>query len=237
MKQLLISDLHLDSEQPQLTQAFFRFLAEHASNADELYILGDFFEVWLGDDNISALSEILVAALSALSAKKYLMHGNRDFLLGDAFCAAAGAELLADPFLLELPTGNALLMHGDSLCTRDEMYMRARAALRSPAFQADFLTKSIEERTVIANQIRGESKALTRETAADIMDVTPEEVVREMEAHQVRLLIHGHTHRPDIHTVALSSGEGQRIVLGDWQTSTQYLEIIDGVHELKTFTF
>jgi UDP-2,3-diacylglucosamine hydrolase len=237
MKQIFISDLHLDADRPDLTDAFIKFLDSHCQDTDELYILGDFFEVWLGDDDIDDCNTLVSAALKSLSATVYLMHGNRDFLIGEAFCEQAGATLLADPTLLQLSIGPALLMHGDSLCTRDEKYMLARQQLRAPAFQADFLARPIGERVEIAKQIRGESQTLKRETAADIMDVTEAEVIREMEAANVAILIHGHTHRPAVHDVALASTSGTRYVLGDWQTSTSYLEVENGVIELKQFVF
>ena len=164
------------------------------------------------------------------------MHGNRDFLIGQDFCRAAGATLLEDPTVITLPQGPALLMHGDSLCTRDTRYMAAREQLRSPAFQADFLAKSLEERDAFARQIRGQSKEHTRETAEDIMDVTPEEVVSVMTAHHVRLLIHGHTHRPAVHTLRVEGEEARRYVLGDWHTSMQYLEVDDSGIRLLEYT-
>lgn len=237
MKQVFISDLHLDADRPDLTGAFFDFLDRHCRDTDELYILGDFFEVWLGDDDRSDFSQSIISALAALSCRKYVMHGNRDFLIGEVFCDAAGAVLLDDPHLLSLDSGPVLLMHGDSLCTMDKEYMAARQLLRSPDFQADFLARSLEERAAIAREIRGKSKAHTRETAADIMDVTPEEVVTVMNEAGVKTLIHGHTHRPDVHDLKLNDGDGKRYVLGDWHTSTRYLEIVDNRIELKEFSF
>jgi UDP-2,3-diacylglucosamine hydrolase len=237
MKQIFISDLHLDMHREDLTQAFFRFLREYCQDADELYILGDFFELWLGDDHETPFNQSVIDAVAALECRVYLMHGNRDFLLGDAFCKVTGAELLPEPSLINLPDGPALLMHGDSLCTRDEAYMLARAQLRSPAFQQDFLSKTLEERAAIARQIRGESKELTRDTADDIMDVTPEEVVNVMSEAGVLTLIHGHTHRPAIHDVELGQKAGHRYVLGDWDKSMQYLEVSGGAPMMKTFEF
>ncbi len=237
MNHIFISDLHLDPERSDLTDAFLRFLQTHCHDIDGLYILGDFFEVWLGDDDQSPFSRQIVNSLAALTCKVTLMHGNRDFLLGQQFCDAAHAELTEDPTIVTLGEQQILLMHGDSLCTRDEAYMAARATLRSPAFQADFLTKSLEERAIFARQIRGESKAHTRESAADIMDVTPGEVVRVMEEAGVQIMIHGHTHRPAEHAVPLSRGPGIRYVLGDWHTSMQYLSVTDQGFALKRYDF
>ena len=165
------------------------------------------------------------------------MHGNRDFLIGEDYCGRANATLLEDPKTIDLEGRPALLMHGDSLCTLDVEYMKARQLLRSPAFQADFLQKPLEERAAIAKQIRGESKAHTRETADDIMDVTPEEVTKAMQEAGVSLFIHGHTHRPAIHDVSLGESSGKRYVLGDWHTSMQYLMADGSDVELKEYQF
>jgi UDP-2,3-diacylglucosamine hydrolase len=233
MKRIFISDLHLDETSPELAQSFFDFLAKYCQDIDELYILGDFFEVWLGDDNVSPFNQSVIEALSRLTCKVYIMHGNRDFLIGQSFCQAANVSLLDDPTIVELASGPALLIHGDSLCTNDVGYIKARSILRSKDFQEDFLSKPIVEREAIAKQIRGESEQLTRETADDIMDVTPEEVVKVMQDNEVRVLIHGHTHRPAVHRVDLGDFTGKRFVLGDWHTSMQYLEADDDKISLK----
>lgn len=237
MKRIFISDLHLDAQREDLSRAFEAFLDAHCGDIDELYILGDFFEVWLGDDNESSFNQRIAIALNALSCKVFLMHGNRDFLLGPDFCHRAGATLLTDPCVIQLGAKPVLLMHGDSLCTGDAEYMKARQLLRSSEFQADFLSKSLSERDAIAKQIRGESKAHTRETAADIMDVTPSEVISAMQEAGVSLFIHGHTHRPAVHDVPLAAETGQRYVLGDWHTSTQYLVADDDEVQLKLHQF
>ena len=237
MKQIFISDLHLDPGQERLTAGFFKFITTICADADELYILGDFFEVWLGDDDVNPFNQSIIDAVAALTADTYIMHGNRDFLIGDTFCEAANVTMLDDPTRLELAAGPVLLMHGDSLCTRDDKYMLARKQLRSAAFKADVLAKSLAERAAIAQNIRGESKELTRETAADIMDVTPEEVVKVMQDAGVNVLIHGHTHRPAVHELNLAGGPARRYVLGDWQTSTQYLEILDGEIKVEQYDF
>ena len=221
MKRLFISDLHLDESRPALASAFSRFLEEKASKAEELYILGDFFDVWLGDDDVRPFNEDVCASLAALPGQVFIMHGNRDFLLGGRFCAAAGATLLPDPFRLDEAT---LLMHGDSLCTRDQAYMQARQRLRSPAFQQEFLAKPLDERAAFAREARGQSAAHTREAPEDIMDVTAEEVTRVMEEAGVRLLIHGHTHRPADHPLTLAGAPARRLVLGDWHQGAYYAE-------------
>ncbi|MBT4161419.1 MAG: UDP-2,3-diacylglucosamine diphosphatase [Gammaproteobacteria bacterium] len=237
MKQLFISDLHLDETRQNLTLEFFRFLSDLGSRADEIYILGDFFEVWLGDDDQSKFNQSIIDALASLEAKIYLMHGNRDFLLGDSFCKAAKVTLLPEYTTINTPAGPALLLHGDSLCTLDTDYMAARRTLRSDAFQVDFLAKPMAERAEIARKLRGESMEHTQETAVDIMDVTPDEVVKAMNNANVNLLIHGHTHRPAIHEVGLGDRTGWRYVLGDWQDSMQYLVIENEQPELKLYRF
>lgn len=216
MSEVFISDLHLSEAEPEITKGFLEFLGKKLEGASSLYILGDFFELWVGDDHESEFNQTIIQALAGVELPIYIMHGNRDFLLGQAFCEAIGAELLPDPTVIELSGEPVLLMHGDSLCTEDVEYMQVRGMLRSEAFQADFLSKPIPERIAFAEGARKQSQAHTRETAADIMDVTPSEVVRVMEEHGVKTLIHGHTHRPAEHQVTLASGAGRRIVLGDW---------------------
>jgi len=223
MIRIFISDLHLDADRENLTRAFIQFLSEQCQTIDELYILGDFFELWLGDDDKSPLNNEVVKALSSLPCDVFIMHGNRDFLIGEVFCNAAGAKLLPDPYTINLGDQPALLMHGDSLCTRDEEYMKARTLLRSDAFQQDFLSKQMQERKIIAEQIRGESQKVSREKAEDIMDVTPEEVTKVMNQARTSILVHGHTHRPAVHELGLQFGPGTRYVLGHWHTSMQFL--------------
>jgi UDP-2,3-diacylglucosamine hydrolase len=237
MERIFISDLHLDTNRKDLTLAFTQFLGERCQTIDELYILGDFFELWLGDDDKSILNNGVIEALSSLSCDVFIMHGNRDFLIGEAFCNAAGAKLLPDPYPIILGDQPTLLMHGDSLCTRDEEYMKARILLRSDAFQQDFLSKQMAERKVIAEQIRGKSQKVSREKAEDIMDVTPEEVIKVMNQAKTPILVHGHTHRPAVHEVGLHFGSGTRYVLGDWHTSMQFLEATDSDLQLVKYVF
>jgi len=236
MRQIFISDLHLDDSHDELRAGFFRFLDEIRGNTDQLYILGDFFEAWLGDDDDTTFNRSIIEALATLPADIFVMHGNRDFLLGDKFCRAAGATLLPDPTTITTAVGPALLLHGDSLCTRDTAYMDARTLLRSSAFQADFLSKSLPERQAFANRLRGESKAHTRETAADIMDVTQSEVELALQTAGVSVMIHGHTHRPAVHEFTLPGGAAVRYVLGDWHSTMQYLAIDESGADLITYT-
>jgi len=230
MTTLLISDLHLHPGAPEITDGFFTYLEQTASKADALYILGDFFEAWVGDDILdlpeaepsgnAGLVQRVANALNSLSSAGtavYLMHGNRDFLMGKRFADACGASLLDDPTKLDNGGEPILLMHGDSLCTRDEAYMAFRAQARDPQWQAQILAMSIPERLALAKQIREQSGDANSNKAEDIMDVTPDEVVNEMKAHEVATLIHGHTHRPAVHHLDLDGQAGTRLVLGDWQ--------------------
>jgi UDP-2,3-diacylglucosamine hydrolase len=216
---LFISDLHLHESRPNITEGFQRFLRDQAQNAEALYILGDFFDAWIGDDDDSPLAVETAADLRQLSDQGvaiYLMHGNRDFLLGENFAKAAEATLLEDPTKIQLGDRSALLMHGDSLCTRDVEYMAFRAQMRSPQWQAQALAQPLAARRQLAIELRNHSKSMTSMKAEDIMDVTPEEAVRVMEEANTDLLIHGHTHRPDRHPLTVNDKPAERIVLGDW---------------------
>ncbi len=234
MTTLFISDLHLQSERPHITRAFYAFLDQHASQADALYILGDFFNAWLGDDDQTALTLEVASQLKNLSARGipvYLMHGNRDFLIGKRFCRQAGAKLLPDPTVIDLYGTPALLMHGDSLCLDDTSYQRYRRIIRSPLIRLlpHLLPLSLRQR--IARSIRNRSGKAKNHKSARIMDVTPDEAARQLQVHNLSLLIHGHTHRPAIHH------QPQRIVLGDWDNLGWYLQWHqDGQHQLVSFS-
>lgn len=224
---LLISDLHLQEERPDITRAFVRFLEDRAVHAKALYILGDFFEVWIGDDGASDFQLGIARALKKLSetgVAVYLMHGNRDFLIGRQFCKAAGITLLADPSLVRLGQTHVLLMHGDSLCTRDESYMRMRRLLRNPVSLFILRHLPLAKRQQLARNLRTKSKEQTRMKAQDIIDVTPSEVVRIMQKYGVQHLVHGHTHRPATHTLEVNGHVATRIVLGDWDSLGWVLE-------------
>jgi len=216
---LLISDLHLEEERPDITRAFLHFLATRACQAEALYILGDFFEVWIGDDAMTPFQQSIADALRALSERGtriYLMHGNRDFMLGKGFCRAAGCTLLGDPSVVELGGERVLLMHGDSLCTRDEGYMRLRRLLRNPLSLFILRNLPLSTRRKLARKLRNESRTQTRMKASDIIDVTPELIPRVLAEHGVRTLSHGHTHRPATHELEVDGRPARRIVLGDW---------------------
>lgn len=231
---LLISDLHLHEQRPDITRAFFRFLQETAVGAEALYILGDFFEVWVGDDAMTGFHHEVASALRQLTAtgcKVYLMHGNRDFLLGREFCRLAGCELLRDPALLTCNGENVLLMHGDSLCTDDRDYQRMKRILRNPLSLFILRHLPLKTRQKLAGGLRAQSRSRTRMKASEITDVNPGAVLQAMRSHSVRTLIHGHTHRPAVHELP----EGQRIVLGDWDSHGWYLQLENGQLALESF--
>jgi len=238
-----ISDLHLSPQRPEITQAFYYFLDNIANDAEQLYILGDFFDAWVGDDDDTPVFKEIELALHRFNkAKKnsnrvYFMHGNRDFMIGQDFAKRTGITLLDAPNIIELNGKKTLLMHGDSLCTLDQEYMAFRQMVRNPAWQKEVLKKSLEERKAIAAEMQATSQSMNSIKAEDIMDVTPEEVVKIMEEHHAPLLIHGHTHRPNRHNITLNNqSQAERIVLGDWHNEGWYLESDRNSTKLKSFT-
>lgn len=238
MTDIFISDLHLSEDQPAISQGFLWFLETQLLDADRLFILGDFFELWIGDDFRTPFHTEIIEALKRVTIPIFLMHGNRDFLLGQNFCEEIGATLLPDPTVMDIGGQPVLLMHGDSLCTDDTQYMQVRGLLRSEAFQADFLSKSPEERLAFAQNARAQSQAHTSEAAAEIMDVNQAEVVKALEEAKVATLIHGHTHRPAVHEHQSSDGGCLRYVLGDWSARTGWrITAADTGLELEEFEF
>ncbi len=235
MSYLFISDLHLDENSEGITRGFKSFLHQQVPLAEKLFILGDLFEVWLGDDDITPFNAEIIQILGDIQIPKYIIHGNRDFLLEQTFCDQSGLELLPDPTIIEYAGESILLMHGDSLCTRDEDYIKVRNHLRQPSVQQELLAKPLAERTAIAKDARKQSKEHTRETAVDIMDVTPDEVTRVMAENGVQLLIHGHTHRPAVHDLLIEGNPARRIVLGDWGESGWYLKLDGKNQDLISF--
>ena len=237
---LLISDLHLQEERPDITRAFLDLLDGRARHAKALYILGDFFEAWIGDDAMTPFQQSMCQALRQLSdsgTAVYLMHGNRDFLIGQDFCKAAGCTLLADPSVIELGGEQVLLMHGDTLCTRDLAYMKMRRYLRNPLSLWILRHLPLATRQKLARKLRSESRAQTRMKATEIVDVTPEEVPKVMAAHGVKTLVHGHTHRPAIHKLVVNGEPARRIVLGDWDRRGWTLQVDAQGFQLEPFEF
>lgn len=222
MHTLFISDLHLHESRPQVTRAFFHFLYSHAIHAETLYILGDFFDAWIGDDDDSELLQDVASGLhklSELGVAIYFMHGNRDFLLGKAYASKAGMSLIDDGTVIDLYGTPTLLMHGDTLCTGDTEYQQFRTMVRSPQWQQQILAQPLAARRALAAQLRAKSQSMNSLKADDIMDVSPTEVIAQMEAARVTRLIHGHTHRPARHQLVVAGNPAERIVLGDWHDS------------------
>ncbi len=237
MSVLFISDLHLEAERPDISRAFLHFLTTRAHGAEALYILGDFFEVWVGDDAMDDFQRSIAAALRRLSdagTRIWLMHGNRDFMLGKRFCREAGCSLLREGSVVELYGEPVLLLHGDSLCTRDESYQRLRRRLRNPVSLWLLRNLPLAIRHKLARKLRNASRLRTREKAAEIIDVTPEVVPQVMAAHGVRTLIHGHTHRPAVHKLQVDGENAQRIVLGDWDRQGWVLEVDERGYRLES---
>ncbi|MCC6134398.1 MAG: UDP-2,3-diacylglucosamine diphosphatase [Candidatus Contendobacter sp.] len=222
MTTLFISDLHLESAHPARTALLLDFLSRQIQSADALYILGDLFEAWIGDDD-DADAEwglTVAAALQTLTGSGvpvFFLHGNRDFLIGERFAAAAGIQFLLESVVIDLAGEPVLLLHGDTLCTDDVDYQAFRTQVRHPVWQTQMLALPLAQRRALAGQLRETSRQATGQKAAEIMDVNQAEVERVMRHHGVRRLIHGHTHRPAIHNWTLDGQPARRAVLGDWQ--------------------
>ena len=228
MTTLFISDLHLDASRPRITELFVQFLENEAPHAKALYILGDLFEAWIGDDASDEVGDRVAEGLARLHARGvpcFYIHGNRDFLLGDAYARRARMTLLTDPSVVEIENHQVLLMHGDTLCVDDEPYQKFRAQTRDSGWQRAFLSRPLAEREEFAERARAESKRYTRSVSDAITDVSPDSVVADLEKHRVAKLIHGHTHRPAIHALRISDAPAQRIVLGDWYAQGSVLRI------------
>ncbi|MEE9321492.1 MAG: UDP-2,3-diacylglucosamine diphosphatase [Granulosicoccus sp.] len=237
---LFVADLHLDPANPDTINLAIEFLVE-AKSADQLYILGDLFEYWLGDDaGDPALSPIIDALtlLSASSTQLYLMHGNRDFLLGDAFATQIGATLISDDeHIVQLGDERILLLHGDTLCTDDVDYQKLRSQLRAPEWQKRFLAMSIEQRVTTAQALRQKSRNAVAGKQAAIMDVNEEAVHSRFLATACPIMLHGHTHRPDTHQVDVNGQTRQRLVVGSWHSDHAVYARYDGQQlQLQTYT-
>ena len=224
---LFIADLHLSSERPAIGGLVLKFLLEQAPQAEAVYILGDLFEAWIGDDDQSDMNLSVCQGLRQCAASGtpvFVMHGNRDFLLGERFAQQSNTTLLQDPTLIDLYGTPTLLMHGDLLCTDDTEYMSFREMVHDPQWQTGFLVKPLEQRHKIAVDMRTLSQEKTSDKAEAIMDVNQAAVIQTMAEHQVPRLIHGHTHRPDTHELLASGERVQRFVLGDWYEQGSVLE-------------
>jgi UDP-2,3-diacylglucosamine hydrolase len=239
MTVLFISDLHLDAQLPQVTRLLESFVEQESAAAEAIYILGDLFEVWVGDDDDRPATLHFIDILRRMTATGtpvYVMHGNRDFLLGDKFCADTGCKLLPDPSVVELDGKRVLLMHGDSLCTDDVEHQKTRQVLRGEAWQREFLAKPLSERIKLAQEYRHMSRAQTRNTPDSIMDVNADAVAEIMRRYDVDELIHGHTHRPAIHDISIDGKSARRIVLGDWNSCGSVLRADGDSRSLETYS-
>ena len=219
MTTLFISDLHIDAAQPAILAQFLEFLRTEAKDAAALYILGDLFESWIGDDAADAAQSAAIAGLSTLTASGvpcFVMHGNRDFLLSRRFCEMSGTQLLHDPLIITLYGEAVLVMHGDALCTDDHAYQRLRATVRDVDWQRQFLALSIESRRALAGAARAGSQAHTAAMEHAITDVNADSVAMALRDAGTATLLHGHTHRPAIHALEVDGRPRTRIVLGDW---------------------
>ena len=234
MATYFISDLHLERIESSITNIFTEFLDDLNQN-DSLYILGDLFESWIGDDNVSELSQYISDRLLSLSERNIsvaIMHGNRDFLIGEDFCKASSIELINDPRIIEIDTKKVMLTHGDQLCTDDKEYQAFRSVVRNPLWQKDFLNFPISKREKIAGEAKDASKDSKENKAMEIMDVNTDAVLKAFNDHPVEIMIHGHTHRPNIHKYKIKNQEKTRIVLGAWHDDPKYLVWDDNGYKL-----
>lgn len=229
MATLFISDLHLEGRRPEITTLLVDFLRGPARQADRLFILGDLFEFWIGDDVVNDTAKTVAAELRALSDSGVpvaFQHGNRDFLLGSQYAAAAGMELLPETQVVDLYGRRTLLLHGDTLCTDDVEYQAFRQQVRNPAFQQMFLAQPVDQRLAMAASARDASKQHTGNMAMAIMDVNDAAVIEAFGQAGTQHMIHGHTHRPAVHQHELADDQaGERIVLADWYRSGSYLRV------------
>ena len=234
MKPRFISDIHLSENNPHLTNAFKKFLNESKEACTHLFILGDLFEIWIGDDDNNPFIQDIKQALINFTSngpETFLMHGNRDFLIGETFANEVGISILSDPHTLDINGMKTILSHGDFLCTDDADYIEFRNEVRSKEWQKNFLSKSIDERNEIANLLRSESKNATSEKSLEITDASLETVNNFIQENNPDIFIHGHTHRPKIHQHNLT----KRVVLGDWDKYGWYLSIEENSLNLKEF--
>jgi len=237
MARMFVSDVHLDAAAPQATEQFLRFLREQVVDAEALYILGDLFEAWVGDDDEEPGNERVCRALRELSSGGvacFALHGNRDFLLGEGFCVRSGCRVLSDPVIAELDGERVLLTHGDALCTDDHPYQELRSIVRDRNWQRRFLALPRAQRELLADEARAGSRRHTARTVPNIMDVNSTAVAAAFRATRVARIVHGHTHRPGIHELEIDGQRAQRIVLGAWYEQGSYLRYEQGQYELCT---
>ena len=236
MARLFVSDVHLDAATDGATEQFLDFLEKYAARAEALYILGDLFEAWIGDDDREPQKGRVLRALGKLTRSGvacFVLHGNRDFLLGESFAERTGCILLPDPVVADFEGERVLITHGDALCTDDRAYQELRSTVRAARWQRRFLDLPVASREALALRARAGSRAHIERAVPDIMDTHPEAVIAAMRATGVRRLIHGHTHRPAVHELSLDGSPAYRIVLGAWYEQGSYLHLEAGRYELR----
>ncbi len=216
---VFLSDVHLDATRPEVTEQLVAFLDALPANTERLYIVGDLFEAWIGDDAPGPVGEQFISILRGLTERQiegFFTHGNRDFLIGEQFAASTGFRILPDETVIDCYGTQVLLLHGDTLCTDDTDYQTLRSMLRNPDFQANLMSMSVAQRLDMAQQLRSASASEMSNKREDIMDVNQQAVVSALQKHGVDMMLHGHTHRPCVHHFDVDGRECQRIVLGDW---------------------
>jgi UDP-2,3-diacylglucosamine hydrolase len=237
---LFVSDLHLDASATQAVELFLRFLRKEALSAEALYILGDLFEVWIGDDDRDADKTRVCDALRELTAAGvpcFILHGNRDFLYGHEFTARTGCIVLPDPVVASFDEQNILLTHGDALCVGDRSYQELRSIVRQPEWQQRFMRLARSTREKLAARARRGSRAHTSTASDYIMDVDARAVAAALRSTGTHIMIHGHTHRPATHELSVDGAPAKRIVLGAWHTCGNYLVVENGNYELRMLSF
>lgn len=240
MTTLFISDLHLSAERTDITDCFLTFMKEETTGIDALYVLGDLFEMWIGDDDNSPFHQQIKSAFRQLTDSGvpcYFIHGNRDFLVGKRFSRETGVQLLPEHSVIDLYGTPTLILHGDTLCTLDEEYQRYRKKVHNRFIQWLFFRLPLSYRQKIGNKMRSNSSMTNQEKAQDVMDVTPDEVEKIMAQYQVTAMIHGHTHRPAIHHLNVGSLSASRTVLGDWYDHGSVLVCTPDGCQLETRDF
>ena len=237
MSLLFISDLHLSPSHPDVVDLFLNFLSGPALLAEKLFILGDLFEGWIGDDDLSPFNQMIISKLKVLShsTECFFMAGNRDFLISQSFAKMSGCHLLEEPTIIDIYGTPTLLLHGDTLCTLDVGYQRFRSVIRQPFIKKIFLNLPLSMRDKIFNGFRSRSKVNVASKSMEIMDVTSSAVEQEFVHHGVFQIIHGHVHRPKLHKYKLANGECKRWVLGDWGHSAWYVEATPSKIQLVNF--
>lgn len=239
MTTLFIADLHLSPNAPDMTQAFLSFMSQQAPEADALYILGDLFDFWIGDDDKSDFANTIKTAIYQLTHQHqvpvYFIQGNRDFLLGQRFCQQTGMTLLADEVVIDLYGEQVLIMHGDTLCTDDQAYQSFRAKVHQPWLQWLFNHLPFALRRHIVNKIQRNARDEKHQKSMVIMDVNQRTVEQRLHEQKVQCLIHGHTHRPNVHHFLCGDKHAQRIVLGDWFEQGSYLQVTADHKQLHYF--